>query len=133
MTAMTDVAPDPAATPPSTAKLVNLPNALTVLRLALVPVFAVLLLLQDDGSDDAGRYWATLVFALAIITDRYDGMIARRTGQVTEFGKLADPIADKALIGTALIGLSVLGAAAVVGDRRRSWSARSGSPCCASG
>jgi CDP-diacylglycerol--glycerol-3-phosphate 3-phosphatidyltransferase len=98
---------DPAATPPQTAKLVNLPNALTVLRLAVVPVFAVLLL-QDSGSDDAGRYWATLVFALAIITDRYDGMIARRTGQVTEFGKLADPIADKALTGTALIGLSVL-------------------------
>lgn len=99
---------DPAATPPQTTKLVNLPNALTVLRLALVPVFAVLLL-QDDGADDAGRYWATLVFGLAIITDRYDGMIARRTGQVTEFGKLADPIADKALTGTALIGLSILG------------------------
>jgi CDP-diacylglycerol--glycerol-3-phosphate 3-phosphatidyltransferase len=109
---MTDVAPDPAATPPSSVKLVNLPNALTVLRLAVVPVFAVLLL-QDSGQggaglDDNGRYWATLVFALAIITDRYDGMIARRTGQVTEFGKLADPIADKALTGTALIGLSVL-------------------------
>nr|WP_204262020.1 CDP-diacylglycerol--glycerol-3-phosphate 3-phosphatidyltransferase [Blastococcus saxobsidens] len=87
--------------------MVNLPNALTLLRLAFVPVFAVLLL-QDDGLDDAGRYWATLVFGLAIITDRYDGQIARRTGQVTEFGKLADPIADKALTGTALIGLSVL-------------------------
>lgn len=100
--------PDPAATPPQTARLVNLPNALTVLRLAVVPVFAYLLL-HDEGLDDAGRYWATLVFALAIITDRYDGMIARRTGQVTEFGKLADPIADKALTGTALIGLSALG------------------------
>jgi CDP-diacylglycerol--glycerol-3-phosphate 3-phosphatidyltransferase len=109
---MTDVVPDPAATPPSSAKLVNLPNALTVLRLAVVPVFAVLLLqgseLGNAGPDDADRYWATLVFGLAIITDRYDGMIARRTGQVTEFGKLADPIADKALTGTALIGLSVL-------------------------
>ncbi|MGZ4507897.1 MAG: CDP-diacylglycerol--glycerol-3-phosphate 3-phosphatidyltransferase [Blastococcus sp.] len=101
-------AADPAATPPQTAKLVNLPNALTVLRLAIVPVFAYLLL-QDSGLDDAGRYWATLAFGLAIITDRYDGMIARRTGQVTEFGKLADPIADKALTGTALIGLSILG------------------------
>jgi CDP-diacylglycerol--glycerol-3-phosphate 3-phosphatidyltransferase len=108
VTAVSDVAPDPAATPPQTAHLVNLPNALTVLRLALVPVFAVLLL-SDHGSSTAGRYWATLVFALAIITDRYDGLIARRTGQVTEFGKLADPIADKALTGTALIGLSVLG------------------------
>jgi CDP-diacylglycerol--glycerol-3-phosphate 3-phosphatidyltransferase len=101
------VSADPAATPPQTAKLLNLPNGLTMLRLLVVPVFAVLLL-QDHGSDDAGRYWATLVFGLAIITDRYDGMIARRTGQVTEFGKLADPIADKALTGTALIGLSVL-------------------------
>jgi CDP-diacylglycerol--glycerol-3-phosphate 3-phosphatidyltransferase len=52
--------------------------------------------------------WATVFFGAAIITDRYDGLIARRTGQVTEFGKLADPIADKALTGTALIGLSVL-------------------------
>ena len=105
MTAVTD-AGDHVATPQS-VKLVNLPNALTVLRLVLVPVFAVLLL-QDHGLDDAGRYWATLVFGLAILTDRYDGLIARRTGQVTEFGKLADPIADKALTGTALIGLSIL-------------------------
>lgn len=107
MTSVTDVAPDPAATPPQSVKVVNLPNALTVLRLALVPVFAVLLV-QDGADDHTNRYWATLVFALAIITDRYDGLIARRTGQVTEFGKLADPIADKALTGTALIGLSVL-------------------------
>jgi CDP-diacylglycerol---glycerol-3-phosphate 3-phosphatidyltransferase len=107
VTAVSDVAPDPAATPPQTARLLNLPNTLTVLRLAVVPLFAVLLL-SDDGDSTAGRYWATLVFALAIITDRYDGMIARRRGQVTEFGKLADPIADKALTGTALIGLSVL-------------------------
>jgi CDP-diacylglycerol--glycerol-3-phosphate 3-phosphatidyltransferase len=104
---VTDVAPDPAATPSSSAKLVNLPNALTMLRLAVVPVFAVLLV-QDGGLDDADRYWAALVFGLAILTDRYDGVIARRTGQVTEFGKLADPIADKALTGTALVGLSVL-------------------------
>jgi CDP-diacylglycerol--glycerol-3-phosphate 3-phosphatidyltransferase len=101
-------AADPAATPPQTAKLLNLPNSLTVLRLAIVPLFAYLLL-ADGGLGDAGRYWATLAFAVAIITDRYDGMIARRTNQVTEFGKLADPIADKALTGTALIGLSILG------------------------
>jgi CDP-diacylglycerol--glycerol-3-phosphate 3-phosphatidyltransferase len=101
---------DPVATPASTARLVNLPNALTVLRLAAVPLFAVLLF----GADlDGRRYWATLCFALALITDRYDGLIARRTGQVTEFGKLADPIADKALTGTALIGLSVLHVLAV--------------------
>jgi CDP-diacylglycerol--glycerol-3-phosphate 3-phosphatidyltransferase len=100
------MAPDPTV-PQQTARLVNLPNSLTVLRLAAVPVFAVLLL-RDGGQDDAGRWWAALAFALAILTDRYDGMIARRTGQVTEFGKLADPIADKALTGTALIGLSIL-------------------------
>ena len=99
---------DPVATPPTTARLVNLPNALTVLRLVVVPLFAVLLL-DNSGLDAAPRYWAALVFALAIVTDRYDGLIARRTGQVTEFGKLADPIADKALTGMALIGLSVLG------------------------
>ena len=98
---------DPAATPPQTARVVNLPNALTLLRLAVVPVFAVLLL-SDGGMDDDRRIWATVFFGLAIITDRYDGLIARRTGQVTEFGKLADPIADKALTGTALVGLSVL-------------------------
>jgi CDP-diacylglycerol--glycerol-3-phosphate 3-phosphatidyltransferase len=104
---VTPVAPDPALPQPS-ARLVNLPNALTVLRLAAVPVFAVLLL-RDGGQDDAGRWWAALTFGLAILTDRYDGMIARRTGQITEFGKLADPIADKALTGMALIGLSIIG------------------------
>ena len=61
------------------------------------------------GHGDAGALLGDACFALAIITDRYDGLIARRTGQVTEFGKLADPIADKALTGTALIGLSILG------------------------
>jgi CDP-diacylglycerol---glycerol-3-phosphate 3-phosphatidyltransferase len=101
-------AADPAATPPQTARLVNLPNALTVFRLAVVPLFAALLL-SHGGLDDGRRVWATLFFTGAIITDRYDGMIARRTNQVTEFGKLADPIADKALTGTALLCLSILG------------------------
>jgi CDP-diacylglycerol--glycerol-3-phosphate 3-phosphatidyltransferase len=104
---VSDAPADPAATPPQSVRVLNLPNALTMLRLAVVPVFAVLLL-SDGGADEAQRYWATLFFVLAIITDRYDGLIARRTGQVTEFGKLADPIADKALTGTALIGLSML-------------------------
>src|ERR1700710_1487466 len=105
---MSAVVPDPAATPPQTVRLVNVPNALTVRRLLVVPLFAMLLL-SGDGMDDGRRVWATLFFAGAIITDRYDGMIARRTNQVTEFGKLADPIADKALTGTALPGLSLLG------------------------
>jgi CDP-diacylglycerol--glycerol-3-phosphate 3-phosphatidyltransferase len=101
-------AADPAATPPQTARLMNVPNALTLLRLAVVPLFTALLL-SDGGLDDERRIWATLFFTGAIITDRYDGMIARRTNQVTEFGKLADPIADKALTGSALLGLSILG------------------------
>ncbi len=83
----------------------NVANALTVLRLALVPVFAVLLLADDDGWQ---RWAATAVFLVASWTDRIDGQLARSRGLVTSFGKLADPIADKALTGAALIGLSVL-------------------------
>jgi CDP-diacylglycerol--glycerol-3-phosphate 3-phosphatidyltransferase len=92
----------------STPRVVNLPNALTVLRLAVVPVVGIVLL-QDGGRDVAGRWWAAALFVAAILTDWSDGAIARRTGTVTEFGKLADPIADKALTGMALIGLSILG------------------------
>ena len=101
---MTRVDPAPGPTAP---RVVNLPNALTVLRLAVVPVLAIVLL-QDGGRDDSGRWWAAVLFVAAILTDWSDGMIARRTGTVTEFGKLADPIADKALTGMALIGLSIL-------------------------
>jgi CDP-diacylglycerol--glycerol-3-phosphate 3-phosphatidyltransferase len=85
----------------------NLANYLTVLRLLLVPVFLVLLL-ADDGDNAALRLAATAVFLLAALTDRIDGQIARSRGLITSFGKLVDPIADKALIGGALIGLSVL-------------------------
>ena len=85
----------------------NIANYLTVLRLALVPVFLVLLL-GRDGEDPGWRIGAALVFALASYTDRVDGQLARSRGLITSFGKLADPIADKALIGAALIGLSLL-------------------------
>jgi CDP-diacylglycerol--glycerol-3-phosphate 3-phosphatidyltransferase len=85
----------------------NIANQLTILRLLLVPVFAVALL-WDDGRSDGWRIAAWAVFALASYTDRVDGQLARSRGLVTSFGKLADPIADKALIGTALVGLSVL-------------------------
>ncbi len=85
----------------------NLPNALTVLRLLLVPVFAWLLL-REDGTDAVSQVLAVLVFIVAMITDYVDGKIARERGLVTSFGKIVDPIADKALIGTALIGLSIL-------------------------
>ena len=86
----------------------NLPNALTVLRIALVPVYGVLLL-TDAGARTDLRWWAFVVFVLAMLTDRLDGDIARATGLVTDFGKMADPIADKALTGMAFVGLSIIG------------------------
>jgi CDP-diacylglycerol--glycerol-3-phosphate 3-phosphatidyltransferase len=86
----------------------NLPNALTAVRLLLVPVFAWLLSLSDSGSDSAAVA-AAIVFAVASLTDFVDGDLARRRNQVTNFGKVADPIADKALTGVAFIGLSLMG------------------------
>ncbi len=105
---MSSLVPDPAATAPQTARLLNVANGLTVLRLLLVPVFA-LALVHDGGTNTGWRIVACAIFAVASLTDRIDGDLARRRGLVTEFGKLADPIADKALIGTALVGLSTLG------------------------
>lgn len=88
--------------------VMNLPNALTIIRLVLVPVF-LLALFAQDGHDAKTRIAAFVIFAVAIVTDQLDGALARRYRMVTEFGTLADPIADKALIGAALIGLSMLG------------------------
>jgi CDP-diacylglycerol--glycerol-3-phosphate 3-phosphatidyltransferase len=99
---------DPIAEAPGPASAWNIANALTVFRLALVPVF-LLALFAGGGHDTAWRVVAWAVFAVASVTDRIDGDLARKRGLVTEFGKLADPIADKALIGAALIGLSALG------------------------
>lgn len=84
----------------------NVPNVLTGVRLLMVPLFVVLLLSESAG---AHRWWAVTVFLAASLTDLYDGSLARRWGQTTEFGALADPIADKALTGAAFIGLSMLG------------------------
>ncbi|GLW62754.1 hypothetical protein Arub01_09980 [Actinomadura rubrobrunea] len=83
----------------------NIANGLTVLRILMVPVFVWLLL--QDGT--AWRLAAFAAFALASVTDKIDGDLARSRGLVTDFGKIADPIADKALTGAALIGLSALG------------------------
>lgn len=95
---------EPAA-PPSN---LNIANALTVLRIVGVPVFGWLLL-TESGDDVGFRIWAFVAFILLMITDRIDGDIARRRGLVTNFGKLADPIADKALTGMAFVGLSIIG------------------------
>jgi CDP-diacylglycerol--glycerol-3-phosphate 3-phosphatidyltransferase len=100
--------PDPMADPPSPSRLWNLPNFLTMLRLAMVPLFAYLLLV-DNGESTTERWLAALVFVVASATDMADGAIARSRNLVTTFGKVADPIADKALTGVALIGLSALG------------------------
>ncbi len=100
--------PDPIGDPPDAVSAMNVANYLTVLRIALVPVFGVLLW-HGDGLSHGWRVAAFVVFALAALTDRLDGELARRRNLVTDFGKLADPIADKALMGTALVGLSSLG------------------------
>ena len=123
---------DPIASAPDPVSAWNIANGLTVLRLLLVPAFAVVLF-HDGGHDDGWRIAAWGVFAVASITDRFDGEIARRRGLVTEFGKLADPIADKALIGTALVGLSMLERAALVGHHRDPGPRGRRHRCCGSG
>ena len=85
----------------------NVPNALTVLRIVMVPIFVVVLFRHPD--DSGWRLAATGVFTLAILTDLADGAIARRWNLITDFGKLWDPFADKALTGAAFISLSILG------------------------
>ncbi|MDX6209448.1 MAG: CDP-diacylglycerol---glycerol-3-phosphate 3-phosphatidyltransferase [Frankiales bacterium] len=96
------------STDAASAPVLNLANYLTMARLALVPVF-VALFFVDGGHSSGWRVAAWVVFAVASVTDRIDGDIARRRGLVTDFGKVADPIADKALTGSALISLSIVG------------------------
>ncbi|WP_174188370.1 CDP-diacylglycerol--glycerol-3-phosphate 3-phosphatidyltransferase [Nocardia barduliensis] len=90
------------------APLLNIANVLTMLRIAIVPLFVAALFVAG-GHQTGWRIVAAALFGVAAITDRFDGQLARKYGLVTDFGKLADPIADKALIGSALIGLSLLG------------------------
>ncbi|WP_328344030.1 CDP-diacylglycerol--glycerol-3-phosphate 3-phosphatidyltransferase [Streptomyces violaceus] len=90
------------------ASVWNVANLLTMLRLVLVPAFVVLML-ADGGYDPAWRALAWAAFAIAMITDIFDGHLARAYNLVTDFGKIADPIADKAIMGAALICLSALG------------------------
>ena len=77
----------------------NLPNKLTLLRIILIPIFVVIYYIGFTG----WNYWAAAIFIIAAITDMIDGKIARKTGQVTDFGKFADPIADKLLVMSALL------------------------------
>jgi CDP-diacylglycerol--glycerol-3-phosphate 3-phosphatidyltransferase len=88
--------------------LVNMANALTVARLFLVPIFVVFLVVAGHPGSTPWRLAALAAFGVASVTDLFDGKVARSRNLVTDFGKIADPIADKALTGAALITLSVL-------------------------
>jgi len=85
----------------------NLPNALTTLRIVMVPFFGAALLM-DGGQSIGWRLAAFGIFVVAMITDKIDGDIARSRGLITDFGKIADPIADKAMTGMAFVGLAVI-------------------------
>ena len=90
----------------------NLPNVLTMIRIALVPFFVWFLVADAPGLHSTSGPWrwaAVAAFAVAIYTDKLDGDIARSRNLVTDFGKIADPIADKLLTGSALVMLSLLG------------------------
>ena len=90
------------------ASNLNLPNILTTLRIVMVPFFGWALLV-DGGDSILWRCVAFGLFVVAMITDKIDGDIARKHNLVTNFGKIADPIADKAITGMAFIGLSIVG------------------------
>lgn len=90
------------------ASKLNLPNSITVARIAVAPVFIYLLFVSPEKTS-LQRWLALILFVLAISTDGIDGAIARKRNLVTNLGKLLDPIADKALIGGALVTLSLLG------------------------
>jgi CDP-diacylglycerol--glycerol-3-phosphate 3-phosphatidyltransferase len=92
-------------TPASTG---NVANIVTVVRIFMAPAF-IWLLLADDGRLGPMRYAAAALFVIAIVTDTVDGLLARRQNLVTNFGKILDPIADKVLIGSAIVSLSILG------------------------
>jgi CDP-diacylglycerol--glycerol-3-phosphate 3-phosphatidyltransferase len=83
----------------------NLPNKLTVARIILSPIFMVAFLINNIYT----RYLALFIFAVAALTDMYDGHLARKTGVVTSFGKFMDPLADKLLTSTAFIAFVALG------------------------
>src|SRR5262245_40809721 len=105
MPAETEPASQGVTAPAPAPGLVNLANGLTVVRLVLVPVVVVCLLAEGPG----WRVAAFFAFGVASVTDLLDGQIARSRGLITDFGKIADPIADKALTGAALVTMSYLG------------------------
>lgn len=91
----------------------NVPNVLTTIRILLIPIFLWAIAgtgtWQDDAAARADRWWALVVFLLLMVTDQLDGHLARKYEVITDFGKLADPIADKLLMLAAFISLNLLG------------------------
>ena len=84
----------------------NIPNALTMMRLVLIPVFVIVFF---SAPQDRDKIAALIVFAAASITDMFDGMLARKLNQITDFGKLFDPLADKVMVVTAIVCQAVIG------------------------
>ena len=84
----------------------NVPNALTMMRLVLIPVFIVVFF---NTPHDQNKIAALVIFAVASITDMFDGMLARKLNQITDFGKLFDPLADKVMVVTAMVCQAVIG------------------------
>lgn len=86
----------------------NLPNSLTIFRILALP-FCAYALFKNGGDDDKWRIIAFILFFIVGLSDILDGRLARSRNQITEFGKLLDPIADKAMLATATVGASTLG------------------------
>ena len=84
----------------------NIPNALTMMRLVLIPVFVVVFFNTPRNQD---KIAALIIFAVASITDMFDGMLARKLNQITDFGKLFDPLADKVMVVTAILCQAIIG------------------------
>ena len=84
----------------------NIPNALTMLRLVLIPVFVIVFFNTPRDQDKVAAF---IIFAVASITDMFDGMLARKLNQITDFGKLFDPLADKVMVITAMVCQAIIG------------------------
>ena len=84
----------------------NIPNVLTMLRIILIPVFVAVFFSTPHDRD---KIAALVIFAAASITDMFDGMLARKLNQITDFGKLFDPLADKVMVVTAMVCQALIG------------------------
>lgn len=94
----------PGDRPPASSRVLTVPNLISAIRIAMIPVFWVLIVDPDTTA------WGIVLFGVVVATDWVDGTIARRTGQVSELGKVLDPVADRAAIAAGLVALVVRGA-----------------------